>query len=81
MIDLLPLVRKNAILPITFYNLKDVAKYFGYKWRASDASGSNSMIWYNDWIEKKDKEILKKILDYNEDDVKATALVLEKLKE
>lgn len=81
MIDLLVLVRKNAILPISFYNLKDVAKYFGYKWRASDASGSNSMVWYSEWLEKKDKEMLKKILDYNEDDVKATALVLKRLSE
>ncbi|MBN2421259.1 TM0106 family RecB-like putative nuclease [Candidatus Woesearchaeota archaeon] len=79
MMDLLVLVRKNAILPISFYNLKDVAKYFGYKWRASDASGSNSMVWYQEWIDKQDKEMLKKIIDYNEDDVKATALVLKRL--
>lgn len=80
MIDLLPLVRKNAILPIQFYNLKDVAKYFGFKWRASDAGGGNSMTWYDAWVKDKNPEIYKKILDYNEDDVKATQVVLEKLK-
>jgi uncharacterized protein len=79
MIDLFPLVKKHAVLPITFYNLKDVAKYLGYKWRAADASGGNSMTWYDAWIHDKDPKLLKKILEYNEDDVKATALILKKI--
>ncbi len=79
MIDLHQIVKKNAVLPLLYYNLKDVAKYFGFKWRASDASGSNSMIWYNEWLRKKDKKLFRKILNYNEDDVKATYVVLKKL--
>ena len=35
------------------------------------------MVWYNDWLEKRDKKILKRILDYNRDDVIATAVVKE----
>ena len=80
MTDLFQLVKKYAILPLNYYNLKDVAKHFGFKWRASDASGGNSMIWYDEWVKNKDKKLLKKILEYNEDDVKATSIVLEKLR-
>jgi uncharacterized protein len=79
MIDLFQLVKKYAILPLNYYNLKDVAKHFGFKWRASDASGGNSMIWYDEWVKNRDKKLLKKILEYNEDDVKATHIVLNKI--
>ena len=81
MVDLLPIVKKNAILPLSYYNLKEVAKHFGFKWRASDASGSNSMSWYQNWFEHRDPELLKKILSYNEDDVHATYIILKKLAE
>ena len=79
MIDLFQMVKKYSILPLNYYNLKEVAKYFGFKWRAADALGSNSMLWYNNWLEGKEPKLLKKILGYNEDDVKATHLVLKKL--
>ncbi len=78
MVDLLQIVRKNTILPLSYYNLKEVAKYFGFSWRASDAGGGNSMVWYDEWV-KGNKELLRKILEYNEDDVKATYVVLKKL--
>ena len=35
------------------------------------------MVWYNDWLDKKDSAIMKKILKYNEDDVRATLLIKE----
>lgn len=79
MVDLFTLVKRNAMLPLRSYGLKDVAKCMGFKWRASDASGSNSIMWYEEWKKNKDKKLLKKILDYNEDDVKATYVVLKKI--
>ncbi len=81
MIDLFTLVKRHAVLPLKYYNLKDVAKHFGFKWRSSDASGGNSIMWYEEWRKNKDEKLLKKILDYNEDDVKGTHVVLEKLSE
>lgn len=79
MIDLLQIVKKNAILPLSFYNLKEVAKHFGFKWRSSDASGGNSMVWYDEWLETKNPKILKKMLEYNEDDVHGTFIILKKI--
>ena len=60
-----------------------MARYTGFQWQAEDAGGAASVVWYNDWIEKGDKKILQKILDYNKDDVVATLIVkdwLEKQK-
>ncbi|MEI7740891.1 MAG: TM0106 family RecB-like putative nuclease [bacterium] len=80
MIDVLPIVSRSVLFPVYFYSLKDIAKFLGFKWRSSDASGANSIAWYHDWLEKKDKKILQKIVDYNEDDVLATRHLVEWMK-
>lgn len=78
--DLLSFVTDSVVLPLYFYGLKDVAKHIGFKWKDEEAGGAESVVWYNEWKEKNDKKILKRILDYNEDDVKATMFVREWLK-
>lgn len=76
-IDLHRVAVESAILPLYFYSLKDIAKFLGFKWEAEDAGGAESVVWYNDWLEKGDKKILDKIIRYNEDDVRATLFVKE----
>ncbi|HTK59898.1 MAG TPA: TM0106 family RecB-like putative nuclease [Candidatus Baltobacteraceae bacterium] len=73
MIDLNRVTQRCVIFPLYFYSLKDVAKHLGFRWRASDASGANSVMWFQEWCEKKDRALFQKIVDYNEDDVRATA--------
>ncbi|WKZ29551.1 MAG: TM0106 family RecB-like putative nuclease [Patescibacteria group bacterium] len=75
MIDLNRVVQHAVIFPLYFYSLKDVAKYLGFRWRAADASGANSVLWFQEWCEKGDRALLQKITDYNEDDVRATAFL------
>jgi predicted RecB family nuclease len=76
-IDLHSKLVESAVLPLYFYSLKDVAGYLGYKWDDPGAGGAESVVWYNDWLEKHDDAIMKKILKYNEDDVRATFLIKE----
>lgn len=76
-IDLHRAVMDAVILPLYFYSLKDVARYIGFQWQAEDAGGAESIVWYNQWLEKDEKNILQKILDYNKDDVVATLVVKE----
>jgi len=76
-IDLHLKVVESVVLPLYFYSLKDVAKYFGYNWNAPDAGGAESVVWFSEWLDKKDDTLLKKILKYNEDDVRATLLIKE----
>jgi uncharacterized protein len=52
--------------------LKDIAQYIGFNWRAEDASGANSVLWFEEWLKKKTPRLMQKILEYNEDDVIAT---------
>lgn len=81
MIDLQRVTQQCVIFPVTFYTLKDIAKYLGFRWRHKQASGLNSIQWYAEWRRgarsAKGKRMLKDILEYNEDDVKATRVLKE----
>lgn len=76
-LDLHKIVLETAVLPLYFYGLKDVAQYLGFSWQSEDAGGAESVVWYNEWLETKDKKIKDKIIKYNEDDVQATLYVKE----
>lgn len=75
-LDLQRAVVEAAVLPLYFYSLKDIAQYLGFSWRSSDAGGAESVVWYNDWLGGK-TAVKKKIIEYNEDDVRATLYVKE----
>ncbi|MBU1126521.1 MAG: TM0106 family RecB-like putative nuclease [Patescibacteria group bacterium] len=75
MLDLLSFMRQKVIFPMSFYSLKDIAKYLGFKWRMNEASGLDSVLWYEEWLENGDTKALEDIVNYNEDDVRATWLV------
>lgn len=73
MIDLNRIVQHTVVFPLHFYSLKDVCRHLGFAWRADDASGANSVLWFQEWLETGNRDVLQKIVDYNEDDVRATA--------
>lgn len=74
-VDLLKIVRESVIFPLYFYSIKDIAKsaFLGFKWRSKKAGGAQSIFWYEEWLETKNRRILQDVIDYNEDDVLATA--------
>lgn len=75
-------VWKNTDWPLPSYSIKALAVYLGFNWRDETPSGALSIQWFNDYIEKKDEKIMTRILEYNEDDCKATMVLkdgLEKL--
>jgi predicted RecB family nuclease len=63
--------------PTHDHSIKTLAKYLGFSWRDADPSGAASIEWYQRWIESGDLEIRKRIIDYNEDDCRATAVLLD----
>lgn len=78
-VDLLKTVMVSVVLPLYFYSIKDIAKskFVNFKWRHAKAGGAQSIFWYEDWLEKGDRSILNDIVDYNEDDVRATKALHE----
>jgi len=77
--DLNTTIKECFVFPLYFYGLKDVVKflekYTALKkplWRSKKAGGAQSIFWYEEWLKTGDRKILATIIDYNEDDVRAT---------
>ncbi len=78
-IDLYKIVSQKTDWPTASYGLKALAKYCGFTWRDKTPSGALSIQWYNEYVKTGDEDILKRILEYNEDDCKATMVVKDKI--
>jgi uncharacterized protein len=78
-IDLYNVVLKQTDWPLPSYSIKELAVYLGFQWRDVSPSGALSIQWFNEYLETKDEAILKRILEYNEDDCKATMVLKDGL--
>ncbi|MDE2465785.1 MAG: TM0106 family RecB-like putative nuclease [Alphaproteobacteria bacterium] len=79
-IDLYNDVVKNSTeWPTWDFSIKTLAKYLGFSWRDTHPSGAASIEWYDRWVKTGNQEILKRILDYNEDDCRAMRVLRDAL--
>jgi predicted RecB family nuclease len=80
-VDLLPIVRDHLITGLPSMGLKTVAPLAGFAWRGDDAGGDSAMVRYVEATTDPDpllrSEARRWILDYNQDDVRATAALRE----
>ena len=60
-----------------FYGLKYICKFLGFSWTGALQSGGESIDWYERWCASGDREVLRQIVQYNEDDVRATLFLKE----
>ena len=81
LVDLNESVRDILILPLYFYSLKSIARFLGFSWRGEIPNGRASIGVYEQWLSSRDPAVWSSLLDYNEDDVRATAFLLAWLKE
>ncbi len=74
LVDFQKIREKYVVFPLYFYSIKDIAKseFVNFKWRHEKAGGAQSISWYMEWLESNNRDILRDIIDYNEDDVRAT---------
>lgn len=72
LVDLHRWVTKSVVLPVESYSLKALANWIGFYWRDNQGSGDQSVCWYDQWLDRQDRELLDLILRYNEDDCQAT---------
>lgn len=74
-VDLYQIVQKYTDWPLSSYSLKEIATYLGFKWRDESPSGALSIRWYNDFLQNHSEDLLKRIMEYNEDDCRATMII------
>lgn len=78
MVDLyFDIVKPSTEWPTYDQSIKTLAQFLGFKWRDTNPSGASSIEWYHRWIETGDPAIKQRILDYNEDDCRATGVVVD----
>jgi len=76
--DLYQFIVKYSDWPTHSYGIKQIARQVGYSWRDTDPSGANSIAWFNDYLKDPSrKELLQRILEYNEDDCRAMIAIRE----
>jgi len=78
-IDLYRIIQGQTDWPVGSYSLKSLASYLGFDWRDPTPSGVLSIQWFNEFINTKDEGLLQRILEYNEDDCKATMILKDAL--
>lgn len=72
-------VRSRMIWPTVSLSLKVLASHLGFRWRDTDPSGAASIQWFHRWVKTGDPQIRQRILDYNEDDCRATRVLVDTL--
>jgi predicted RecB family nuclease len=70
-------VLKATEWPTRDFSIKTIAKHLGFQWRDAHPSGAASIEWFHRWVTSRDPDIRQRILDYNEDDCRATRVLLD----
>ena len=73
-------VRRVTEWPTRDYSIKTLAKHLGFRWRDAHPSGAASIEWFHTWTQSGDPAQRQRILDYNEDDCRATRVLLDGLR-
>ena len=76
----------GAVYPFTEWptyakSVKALAQFCGFAWRDANPSGAASIQWFNEYCRERDPDKLQRILDYNEDDCRAMAVLKSYLEE
>ena len=74
------IVKSRMIWPTYSVSLKTIAAHLDFKWRDTDSSGARSIQWFHEWVETGDNSIRQRILEYNEDDCRATRVLVDALR-
>lgn len=75
------IVRRATEWPTRDHSIKTLAKYLGFSWRDSDPSGAASIEWFDQWARGRDEAVKNRIIAYNEDDCRATFVLLDGIRQ
>lgn len=70
-------IRRVTEWPTHDHSIKTLARHLGFQWRDTEPSGAASIEWFHRWVETRDPTVRQRLLDYNEDDCRATRVLLD----
>jgi predicted RecB family nuclease len=59
------------------FSITTLVKFLGFEWRDASPSGAASIEWFDRWAKTGDPTIKARIIGYNEDDCRATRVLLD----
>lgn len=74
-------VLKATEWPTSDFSIKTLARYLGFDWRDPHPSGAASIEWFDRWVKSGDPSVKQQILSYNEDDCRATRVLLDGIRD
>jgi len=74
-IDLFKVFKRNIILPVFSYTLKEVAKFLGFNWHEPLIDGATSIMLFEKWKKTKKPILIERAIAYNSDDCKALMII------
>ncbi len=69
----------KVYFPVYSNRLKEVAKFVGATWTASDASGIKSLVWRHYWNDTQESQYKSNLITYNQEDCYALKLLVDEL--
>jgi predicted RecB family nuclease len=70
-VNILSVIYAKIYFPTYSNGLKEIARYLGFQWSESDASGLKALIWRSEWEFSRDSSLKEKLVTYNADDCEA----------
>ena len=77
LIDLNEVTKHHAVFPIYVYSLKNIGTLIGARWNGALNHGADSVTVYERWLAHKQPQDLEMLVAYNQEDVRATAVLLD----
>jgi predicted RecB family nuclease len=74
-VNLLSVIYPHVYFPTYSNGLKEVARYLGFRWSDSTASGLTTLAWRSQWESSHDPDLKQKLLTYNAEDCEALEAV------
>ncbi len=75
LIDLKEEIKCRPYFPVTSYSIKKVAPVCGFNWSQDDVDGQGAQLMYLDWLKTGDQSIIRRVEQYNREDVLAMVAV------
>jgi predicted RecB family nuclease len=75
LIDLKEEIKHRLYFPVPSYSIEAVAPVCGFNWSQGDVDGQSAQLMYLDWLRTGDDAIIRKVEQYNREDVLAMVAV------
>jgi len=74
-VNLLSVIFAQVYYPCHSNGLKEIAKHLGFRWSASTATGTGTIVWHQEWESSRAPAAKEAILIYNAEDCQALEVV------